>query len=111
MTDRMSLANVCEGKANDLFETELMKVLENVADESTTADTRKIMLEFEIKPDNSREQVLISCNSKVKLAGSKSCQQLGILQREGDKFVIKPQPELFPPNENHREIEGVKVQR
>lgn len=69
---KIDLTNIGGGVAVELFDHELQKVLANVDDVNASAeDTRKITLEFFIKPHATREmgEVKVKCTSR--LAGVK----------------------------------------
>jgi hypothetical protein len=68
----VSLDNIANGAANELFTRELEKVMENIDDVNADAEkTRKITLEIFIKPSANREmgEVRVACTSR--LAGVK----------------------------------------
>jgi hypothetical protein len=67
--DLVSLANLGNGAAIELFNAELQKVLNNIVDENTRSkDTRKVILEVTIKPTEDRDFGQVSIVAKSKLA-------------------------------------------
>lgn len=64
----LSLENLCNGAASDLFNRELANVLENIKDPNTAEKVkRKITLEIELTPNDERDfaSLILSCNSKL----------------------------------------------
>lgn len=65
----ITLNNVARGMAGELFQRELKNVMKNIADTRTEATApRKIIIEFEIRPDNQRHSNAIDVTAKSKLA-------------------------------------------
>ena len=65
---QVSLQTIGSGSAIAKFDTEIQKVLENIVDPNTPAETvRTITLQVKIKPDQSREvaSIEIGCTSKL----------------------------------------------
>jgi len=65
--DDLTLANLAGGAAVELFEMELVRILENILDQNTKATAkRKIKLEVTFVPSPDRNQVatLVDCTSK-----------------------------------------------
>ena len=66
--ERTTLNNIAHGNAGELFERELAKVLENIADERTPANAvRSIVLELKFKPSTNRCEIVTSVNAHTKL--------------------------------------------
>jgi hypothetical protein len=66
--EQLSLANICGGAVEEVFQRELDAVLSNIADINTNPEQkRKIALEFTLKPfeDRSGCQIEFSCKSKT----------------------------------------------
>lgn len=64
-----TLQNIGDGLADDLFQHELRKVLENIADPRTAATApREISITIKIKPDNERMVGEAEIKTKTKLA-------------------------------------------
>lgn len=65
---KASLDSIANGAANELFNLALQKVNDNIQDPNTAAlGKRKITLEFEFAPDQSREEIKIHLSVKEKL--------------------------------------------
>ena len=65
----INLDSVCDGAAHELFKRELEAVLANIGDANTHPTTnRKIMMEFVISPDTTRESGKITLKCKSSLA-------------------------------------------
>lgn len=68
MSERVSLSNLGEGAAIELFDLELQRVLDNIIDENTSPGVvREVNLKIKIKPDQDREwgSVQIAATSKL----------------------------------------------
>ena len=66
--ERISLVNLKDGAAVELFDFELQKVLENIMDPNTRAEAvREVTLKVKIKPDKDRSfgPVEIQASSKI----------------------------------------------
>ena len=62
---------MANGEAAKQFESALQVVANNIADESTTTQPRKIIQEFIIVPTDDRDAAVIALTTKIKLAQSK----------------------------------------
>lgn len=96
----VTLANLCGGAIEEVFQREWGQVLANVADVNTEAKAkRKITLEFTVHPfeDRSGAQVTFACKSKTVPADTVTGTVF--LQRKGLNMVAVPhdpkQPRLF----------------
>lgn len=64
-----ALTNIADGVAVELFQHEIAKVAKNIADQNTSATSkRSITLTFEFTPDDNREEVKVLVSSKSKTA-------------------------------------------
>lgn len=82
----VTLESLNNGQLVALFDRELAKVLENIADDNTDAKaTRSIVLTVKIKPDETREQVTVEVDGKAKLAGVKPSKSFALLSYDGKK--------------------------
>lgn len=95
----ITLENLKEGAAIELFNEELKKVLENLNDENTTDAMRKVDLSVKLKPDKeSREFVTIDMSCKSTLAPNAPVTTRATLtiDEEGDPELneILPQKQL-----------------
>jgi hypothetical protein len=65
----VTLETLAGGAAVELFNTELGRVVKNIADPNTKASAvRKVVLEVTIKPDDTRELGQVNVQATVKLA-------------------------------------------
>jgi hypothetical protein len=84
---KLTLANIANGVAPELFERELSKVLENVADPNTKSDAvRSITLQVKILPDPNKEGAVISVFASSKLAPVKQAIGTTHFGKNGGKF-------------------------
>lgn len=64
-----TLGNIAKGAAEERFQHEWSRVLENIADPNTDPEaSRTITLTFTVKPDAKRETMSVSVQGKAKLA-------------------------------------------
>lgn len=69
--DAASLTTICDGVASELFDAELMRVLENAMDPNTPhKGKRSIILTVAVTPNEARNTVAITMTCTSKLAGS-----------------------------------------
>jgi hypothetical protein len=67
--EKLSLANVCNGAAEELFNEELKRVLTNIKDPSTDADkARTVTITFKFTPLKDRSSATVSCACKSTIA-------------------------------------------
>lgn len=82
----VNLSTIAEGAAVELFQHELEKVANNIADQNTEAKAkRKIVLTFDFEPDNNREEVVVSVSSKITTAGIKGHSKTSFLGKMNGK--------------------------
>jgi len=92
--EKVTLANLAMGGAVELFDEELRKVMENIADINTDPKTaRTITLQVKIVPDKDRSfgPVEISCASKMAPV-SKLSTRLFFGKDRGNYFAIEHDP-------------------
>ena len=102
---QVSLAELQNGAVVELFDDQLRKVLDNIADINTKPDqVRKIKIELAIKPDKTRKvaETRLSCNAT--LASIKPCESFMFFEKESGTgkitaFEDQPGPELPGINE------------
>ncbi len=83
---KVTLETFNSGAAMDLFEEELKKVLENIADDNTKATAvREIHLIFKIQPTEDRAMAATQIESKSKLASIKPSRSAVFLGIENGK--------------------------
>lgn len=84
--EKVTLSNIGNGAAAELFNHELTRVLENISDPNTDADqTRKITLEFVIKPSPDRNMGSIAIKCSAKTAGVKPAAGSMYIVQKGNK--------------------------
>lgn len=95
---QISLEDLQGGAVNEMFEDQLQKVLENIADINTKPDVvRKIKIEFEIKPDKTRKVAETKLTVKSTLAGIKPCESFLFFEKHNGSLIAyedMPGPEL-----------------
>jgi len=97
---KVSLETLQHGAVIDLFDSELERVLENIADENTKPDqVRKITIELTIKPDKTRRTAETQLKVHSKIAGIKPQESFLFFDRESKSkqllaFEDEPGPEL-----------------
>lgn len=69
--EEATLSNLSSGVANEFFEREFKKVLENISDINTSLAARTITVKVTIKPNESRENGEISIKASSTLAPAK----------------------------------------
>ncbi len=73
MGNKLGLENLAEGAALERFNYQLERVLENINDYNTPAETvRETTLTVKIKPNSDRTKAAVSILSKAKLATMKT---------------------------------------
>jgi hypothetical protein len=104
--ERVSLGNICGGAAAEVFECELAKVLENIADPNTDPETaRGLTLEFKFAPNVKRNKVAIAYVVKTKLATIKT--------EASNAFIAIDQGELglYSVDQNQPSLPGMEPPR
>lgn len=105
---KLSLHNVANGAAGELFDKAMNEVLDNILDDNREAtEARKITLTFEVKANRERNMAVISVQSATKLAPVQVAAATLFLRVEKGKGKAYThnihQPSLFP-NENVRPL-------
>lgn len=102
MKIRLDSMNLADGAIPDLFESALKKVEANIRDPSTIpTTTRKITIEVQICPDESRSMAAITVSASTSLAHVKPVKTAAILQEENGRSVLyvnKDEPQELPGN-------------
>ena len=92
----VTLHSLCNGRAAELFQTELQSVIENVMDPNTKIENiREINLKVKIRPDSERRaaSVDVSCTSKyAPIRGIDTRIYFG-KNREGEIIILESNPE------------------
>lgn len=66
---QLSMSNFANGAAQELFDREMKKAVENIGDINTDPKAvREVSLTFRIKPDQNRETAALSVSAKSKIA-------------------------------------------
>lgn len=92
----LNIGNICEGALPELFDTEIRKVLENIADVNTEADAiRGVTITLRFKPAPDRRSAVV-----VAQATSKLC---GVAPTAGSIFFAKRQGALLAYAEDPRQ--------
>jgi hypothetical protein len=97
---KIELSNIQNGVVFDLFEEELRKVLANIEDENTVANTeRSITIKIAVKPDKTRRTGDVKIQTSSTLAKVKPAESLLFFDRDKETGVFAayeddPGPEL-----------------
>jgi len=68
--EKLSLVNIEDGAAIEMFDIALQKVLENINDINTTTDAREINLKIKLKPmDENRSIIVYAITCPIKTCG------------------------------------------
>ena len=99
--NQVTLEKLAAGAAGELFELEMTRVVRNIADLNTSAiAARKITIEVEIKPEDSREKAAITVRCNSKLAPTRPATSLIFIGKVGNTPVAVEhnprQQDLFP---------------
>jgi hypothetical protein len=66
----LNVGNVADGVVPELFDTEIRKILSNIADVNTPADAkRKLTIDFDFAPTPDRKSAVVTVTAKTKLQG------------------------------------------
>lgn len=96
---RVSLESLASGDAVALFQQELQKVLENIADPNTPwKGARRVTLTVSISPNEERDYAVVEVDCTSKLARCKAVESHFFMGMEGGRVVAYEQkvkqPEL-----------------
>ena len=113
--EKVSLVNLRDGAAIEMFDYELQRILDNVVDPNTNPETkREVVLKVSVKPDENREIGSVEITCIPKLAGQKSVMAKIIIGRTGNKGegreLVTAQQELFQDPDKVIPIEGREVE-
>lgn len=65
----LNIGNICGGAVPDLFDHEIAKVLDNIADPNTDPEQpRRLTIQFDIVPTEGRNYAAVKVSTKLKLA-------------------------------------------
>jgi hypothetical protein len=86
--DKVDLHSLNNGAVADLFEEELRRVLENIADPNTKAEAaREITIKVKIKPNAERTSASTEVKSSSKLAPIKPHEHFMVFGNEGGRIT------------------------
>jgi hypothetical protein len=110
----VTLTNLADGAALELFQSELDKALRNIADPNTDATaSRKVTLEITFAPDENREMGEVRVKASSKLAGLKGAKTKVYFGRHQGQLVATEwnpkQAGLFDERPVIREVGGQKA--
>lgn len=99
----ISLENIADGVAKELFTHELNKVANNIADANAGATAkRSITLKFDFAPDEEREEVKVTVSAKTSLAPIKSYTKTAYTGKRNGKPTLysgdTKQTDMFDEN-------------
>jgi hypothetical protein len=94
--DRLTLMNLCQGGAEEVFQRDLDKVLENISDVNTPAEVeRTITLRVKLKPAADRRSAIATFTSETKCCGVSALRGTVYIAKQQDGSI-----EAFPDNPN-----------
>ena len=94
--NEMTLANLGEGAAVERFQEELTKVIENILDPNTEAETKRaVVMKVTIKPDKGRVhgRVEVTCEARLAAARLRDAGLHGRGQSHWQDRGVRGQPE------------------
>lgn len=97
---QLDLSNICNGALPEVFERDLQKVLENIADPNTDVDkSRIITIELNFTPFVDRSGAVVTLKTKTKLPGIPTQTSTVFIGKHQGKTVAVPkdarQQQLF----------------
>jgi hypothetical protein len=85
---RLDFASLADGALMDLFDKQVRKVMDNIKDPNTAPKSkRKVTLEVEFAPDESRKIVSVVISTHATLSHIKPISTAAILEEENGKLV------------------------
>ena len=113
--EKVSLVNLKDGAAIEMFDYELQRILDNIVDPNTNPETkREVTLKVSIKPDENREIGAVEITCVPKLAGQKSEMARIIIGRTGNRGegreLVTAQQEMFQDPDKVIPIDGKEVE-
>jgi hypothetical protein len=106
----VNLGSISRGALMELFEIEIVKIAQNIADSKTKATTkRKLTLELTFAPDIDRKVLDVTANAKTKLAGIADHASRAYLGKgtDGQPYIFDEDPRqetLFDPPAEDRSV-------
>lgn len=90
----VTIENIADGVAPELFGHELAKVAANICDQNTKAKAkRQIVLTFTFEPDEEREETRVTVECKSKLATIKPYSKTAFIGKRNGKPTVYAQDE------------------
>lgn len=107
--EKVTLASLRGGAAVEMFDVEMLRVLDNILDPNTTLQVRSVTLTVKIKPDANRSvgAVEISCGSKL-AAPKPAVSQFYMGKDRGRAVAFEYNPEQLQMNLEQSNTPGVK---
>ena len=88
-TEKLSLENIGGGVAKELFEREVDKVLENIADINTSAkEARSVNLKVTFRPNDARDAGMIEVKCTSSVAGTFASTTPIMIVRDNEKNTV-----------------------
>lgn len=99
--NQVTLVSLAQGAAGELFELEMDRVVRNIADMNTSSiAARRITIQVEIKPEDSREKAAITVRCHSKLVPTRPATSTVFIGKVGSTPVAVEhnprQKDLFP---------------
>lgn len=104
---KLTLATVCNGAVEEMFQAELAKLIANIDDPNTIAkEKRKLILEFTIEPNTERNYASVSLQTKTALAKLQPVPGTMILEAGQAQTTVDIERPLFDDEGQVTDISG-----
>lgn len=104
--EKLDISMLAGGAVKEAIEYALEDIFQNIKDLNTKAEkTRKLTLTIEFKPDESRQVIKTSVNTKTSLVPVNSISTQLLLDKVGSKTIAT---ELLKQNPNQMAIEDLE---
>jgi len=91
----LKLSNLCQGGAEEIFQRDLAKILENIADVNTPSDTvRELTLKIKFAPSLDRRSAMVEFIGSIlttKLSGVAAMSAKIYFTRQGNEMKAYPE--------------------
>lgn len=105
---KINTETFASGAMAEKLNVELQKVMENIADPNTDAKkTRKVTLTLTLKPDENREIISVSVDTKSTLAAAKGVSTTMLLGTDNAGKVVSRELASGVPGQTYFDGEGV----
>lgn len=105
----VTLANLADGAALELFQEALTSVLRNISDPNTDAEAvREITLKVKFKANEERQVGDVTVTAAAKLASLKGVKTLVYIGRHAGEYVAVEQPRQMVFDNKPEELRGMK---